>query len=841
MRSITITFSFILLTAMQICAQDWRDMMNDPNANLFEVREAFEAYWADKEESRGKGIKQFKRWEWFMENRVDEAGYLPSTRLIHRELEKVRMQRSYRGSGDWSLLGPTDAPDGSVGYSIDGIARITDLTFHPTDTNTMYAGAPSGGLWTTTDGGVSWTTNTDHFPNLGVSSVLVHPTNDSIMYLATGDGSVSNTYSYGVLKSIDGGQNWDTTGLSFGIQDGLNIRKMIMDTANPDIILAAGSQRIYRTQDGGNTWENLQAGNMQDIAFKPGSSDTIYASNANGTQARVYRSVDGGTSWTALTNGIPSVGPARIKLGVTPADPNRVFAVCTDSESGFYGLYRSDNCGETWFEMTSIPNMFGYSGLGDDDGGPGWYAMAVAVSPTNSDEIRIGSANMWVSIDGGASFNLEAHWTGDNAHYIHADHHNFYYHPITGQFYACTDGGIFRKAYAWDGYDIVSDGLSATQFYRLSVSDHDPDFITGGTQDNGTMRYNGNFWRIIRGGDGMETIVSHSNPLELWVTNQNGPLFRSIDGGNTFGNDLSPASGPWVTPYIQDPQEGNILYYGTRRVYRSEDNGQNWFTISGNLTSISSSSLNTLAASEYDSEVVYASHNMAVRRTMDLGGSWETITTNAPQSGITNFALNPYNHDEVWVTYGGFTSNKKVYRTQDGGQNWDNMSLNLPNLPVNCVTIERSSTGGVYVGTDVGIYYWDSSMTEWEPFSEGLPNVIVSELEIHDGESEIVAATYGRGMWRSPTHNLINVSIDEQQPLSVLSVYPNPASDEFRIECTTEVEKVELLDAYGKKIAEFEPISNFVVSTSKSYSSGVYYLKPVGKSGSKIERLIITH
>ena len=243
----------------------------------------------------------------------------------------------------------------------------------------------------------------------------------------------------------------------------------------------------------------------------------------------------------------------------------------------------------------------------------------------------------------------------------------------------------------------------------------------------------------------MGAIISHADPQEVWVTNQNGPFYRSIDGGNTFSENLAPASGPWVMPYIQDPREGNILYCGTRRVYRSEDNGQNWFTISGNLTSVSGSSLNTVAVSETDDEVVYASNNQSVKRTLDLGGSWQTINSNAPQSGITNFALNPYNHDEVWVTYGGYTANRKVYRTQDGGENWDNMSLNLPNLPVNCVTIDAARLAG-FIGTDVGVYYWDESMTEWEPFNEGLPNVIVNEMEIHDGESEIVAATYGRGM-----------------------------------------------------------------------------------------------
>ena len=171
---------------------------------------------------------------------------------------------------------------------------------------------------------------------------------------------------------------------------------------------------------------------MQDITFKPGSSDTLYASNANGTQGRVFRSVDGGATWTVTTNGFATVGPSRIKLAVSPAAPDRVYAVCSNSESGFFGLYRSDNSGDTWQEMATSPNMFGYSGLGDTDGGPAWYAMAIAVSRTNPDEVRIGSVNTWKSMDGGATFEVETHWTGDNSFYVHADHHHFAYHPLTG-------------------------------------------------------------------------------------------------------------------------------------------------------------------------------------------------------------------------------------------------------------------------------------------------------------------------------------------------------------------------------------------------------------------------
>ena len=180
---------------------------------------------------------------------------------------------------------------------------------------------------------------------------------------------------------------------------------------------------------------------------------------------------------------------------------------------------------------------------------------------------------------------------------------------------------------------------------------------------------------------------------------------------------------------------------------------------------------------------------------------------------------------------------KKIYRSEDAGETWENMSMNLPNLPANCVEIERSSTGGVYVGTDVGVYYWDSSLTEWEPYMTNLPNVIVNELEIHESTSLIRAATYGRGLWETPTRNYINVGIEDNQasnPIQHLQVWPNPATELVNIEFNedSEIHNLVLVDAYGRTVrANLNPEAKkkFTIGIQE-LNAGVYYLsKPTGK------------
>ena len=832
----------ICLLINQTQAQDWREMISDPNANFHEVKAAFYSEFGDEVGKKRSGWKQFKRWEWFMEQRLSESGKRPNSKLIYEEVRRAELQKQFRGAnGDWQLVGPMNQPQNGSGHSI---GRISAIAFHPTDTTQLWAGAPAGGLWKSDDNGLSWNPLTDDLLNIGVAELVINPHNTDTMYLATGDGSSSDTYSYGVMISIDAGQTWDTTGLSFGVNQGRNIRRLILDSTNTNVLIAASTNGIYRTEDAGITWQNVQSGNFSDIEFKPFSRDTIYATTSSSSLPPLYISYDNGQSWSTSVSGMNTATMGRSKVAVSAASPDVVYVLATNSSSSYHGLYRSADAGANWTLMSDSPNILGYDEFGADEDGQGWYSMELAVSPRDANEVRVGGINTWISNNGGTNFLIEGHWTGANGRYIHADQHRAEYHPITNQFYAGCDGGLYRRSYYFDGYEIITSGMAITQFYRLSSAASNPTILLAGAQDNGTLRWKNNIWQAVFGGDGMETMIHPEDPFVVYCTIQRGELHKSTDGGSNFGPDIAPTAGAWVTPFMMEPGRPDVLYAASgSKVYRSDDGGSTWYEFSPNLTSINSSQLIMLDVAHSNSEFVVTGSNRTLRITKDLGGTWENILTGLPSNNMTYVAFDPLNENTVWVTFSGYIDGKKVYRSQDAGETWENMSMNLPNLPVNCVEIERSSTGGVYVGTDVDIYYWDSNLNEWEPYMTGLPNVIVNELEIHEDANIIRAATYGRSIWESDTRNIINVGIEGiANQSAMLSIWPNPASDIVQIEfpARTEPENLILVDAYGRTVREsLNPNGQRKLSINvHDLASAVYYLSSL-EDGKLVGRLIV--
>lgn len=818
----------LVLSSSNSNAQNWREMINDPNVDFEDIQAAFYQEFGDSLGQRGSGWKQFKRWEWFMEQRLNERGEMPNPRLIYEEVKRAELQQQFRNdNGNWQLIGPIDEPANTNGRSI---GRVSAIAFHPTDTNQMWAGAPSGGLWKSEDNGLSWETLTDELPNLGVSDIIIHPHNPDTMYLSTGDGSSSNTYSYGVIKSTDGGMTWDTTGLSFGVDEGRNIRRMILDTTNTQVLIAASTSGIYRSQDAGDSWTLVQFGNFCDVEFKPFSNDTVYASRADNTSNPFVVSYDNGLTWSASSTGLNSAEIRRMKIAISPDAPNSIFVVCGNLMSGLQGIYLSEDAGASWSLLANSPNMMVGDQYGAEEGGQAWYSMDIAVNPNNADEIKIGGINIWESTDRGDSFFLEAHWTAANGIYVHADQHRLEYHPKTGQFYAGNDGGVYRKSYFFNGYEPISTAMSITQFYRLANSVSDPTLILGGSQDNGTFRWRDDSWQAIYGGDGMEAMIHPEDPNIMYCTTQRGSLYRSNDGGFNFIGNLEPTEGAWVTPFMMEPGNPDVIYAASdSKVYRSDNEANSWYELSPALTSFNTGPLVLLDVSQSNTEYIVSGSRRTLRLTKDLGGTWENIIFGLPALNMTFVAFDPLNENTIWVTFSGYTDGDKVYRSTDAGETWQNMSMNLPNLPVNCVEIERSSTGGVYVGTDVGVYYWDESLSEWEPFMTGLPNVIVNELEIHESANMIRAATYGRGIWESETRNFINVGIREAATSSEnnLILFPNPVKDILRLRFTQTPEQFTIIDAYGRSVMSiaFDRISPEMELNVSRLPSGTYYVQ----------------
>jgi PKD repeat protein len=739
---------------LNLNAQVWVDKMQDSTENFYSIQQEFNNYWQNKTYERGKGYKAFRRWEWFTAPRVYPSGNLSyasrskaleefQNYLIQNPIaaQKINAKSVSSTSGNWTPLGPFGSPIGG------DAGRITFIRFKPNNPTTIYVGTGAGGLWITTDGGATWTTGTDALEVLGCSDLASNPQNPNIMYLATGDIDAGDTYSTGILKSIDGGLTWNTTGLLWPVINTRRIGRVLINPLNPNILFAATSVGIYRTNNGGLSWAVVKTGNFKDMEYRPNDTSVVYAVTSSG----LFKTTTGGNtsaSFVQITSGIPSSG-ARQVISVTPADPNYVYILRSASDNSFGGVYRSTNSGTNFTLMSSTPNIFGWSANGTDAGGQGWYDIACGVSPTNKNELICGGVNTWKSFDGGASWTLNTHWYGNGADYVHADCHAIEY--VDGSTcYMGTDGGVALSVDGASSWITINGQMNIAQVYRIGQSTSTPDYVLSGHQDNGTNLLNGTTWEEVYGGDGADCFVDWNNNNTLVESYVYGDFNRSTNGGNNWTsitNGLT-GTGAWIAPIIQSPHDANTYYCGYQQVFISYDQGDSWIQM-GNISS--GADILYLAAAPSNSLVLYAATSGTLYKTIDGGANWINITVGLPSGSaqISRVAVDNTDENKVFVSLSGYSSTNKVYSTTDGGTTWNNISAGLPNLPVNCIIHTKNSNDALYVGTDVGVYYKDASMVSWTPFMTGLPNVVVNDFEIYYPTGKIRAGTYGRGVWES--------------------------------------------------------------------------------------------
>lgn len=751
----------------QAGSQTWMEMMQNPSVNFYDVQKEFNKSLkkyekqlkkeksftsADRLEKEMPGFMQYKRWEWFMEPRVYPSGDRTLvSKAMYDVQEKLftnssanKTNPSLMQSGNWSVLGPTS----SIPTGDGGAGRINCFAIHPANPNIIFAASPAGGLWKTMDGGITWSTNTDHLAVMGISDIAIDPVNPNIMYLATGDGDGGDNYSIGVLKSLDGGNTWSATGFSFPVTQSMQMNRLIINPVNTNILFAATNLGIYRSLDSGMTWvRTLSSGGIKDLEFKPGNPNTVYASSISG----FYRSVNGGTTFSTITSGLPSSSTNRMAIAVTPADTNYVYILAgKSSDNGFLGLYRSTNGGSSFTTQSTTPNVLGWNSNGGDSGGQSWYDLSIAASPTNKDEIVTGGVNIWRSTNGGVSWAINGHWTGSGAPYVHADIHALQYLPGSGTtVYVGCDGGFFKTTNNGGTWTDLSNGLQIAQMYKLGTSATNANVVIQGWQDNGTNKWNAGAWSRIYGGDGMECFIDWSNANIMYAELYYGDFKRSANGGATWSNIVNgiTETGAWVTPWGIDPQNAQTLYAGFNNVWKSVNSGSSWSAIS----SISVGQIKSLAVAPSNPNYIYAASSNLIYKTTNGGTSWTNITSGITGGqAITYVAVSGNDPNRVWVTLSGYAPSYKVYKTTNGGGTWTNITYDLPNIPVNCIVADTSSaTEGIYVGTDLCVYYIDSTRTSWLPFNNNLPNVIIDELEIQYSSGKLRAATYGRGLWES--------------------------------------------------------------------------------------------
>ncbi|HXB14009.1 MAG TPA: hypothetical protein VNZ45_18610, partial [Bacteroidia bacterium] len=767
-----------LIFSFNLSAQDWVNMMRNPNANVHDVQSAFYKWYGKKskidkdkgkltakkgEETEDESYELFKRWEWYNVPRADINGNRPNLNKVGTDYENYlksslthnppsnahSAHRVSPSSGAWFYAGNTTVPTNSSSGN-GGNGRVNRVRTFPGNANIMFACAASGGLWKTTNGGTTWATTTDQLGDLTTSDVVINPLKTNVMYLATGDGDgLQSIYptpaTIGVLKSSDGGATWVPTGLTYTLtfagNNNYSVNELIMDPSDTSVLIAATSFGIYRTANSGATWTQTQAGWFHSVEFEPSHSAIVYAgaSNLFAGGAKFYRSVNNGVAWTNIAAGLPSSAIAEgFDIGVTAADTSVVYVLADNTSTYDYnGLYRSTNHGVSFTKQSgspTLPNVLGRAQSGNDYGvGQGWYDLCMSVSQTNRDSVWVGGINIWSSSNGGVNWTLNADWTGGGAPFVHADMHDIQFIPGTnskGYVVGC-DGGIFITLNSGTNWSNISNNIEIAQQYSVGPSQTIAGRWLTGWQDNGT-NLSSSPWGQVLGGDGMVCFIDWSVPAQttFYAENPQGQLSKSTNSGATWSSITTgiTESGPWVTQWCQDPKVAATLYSGFQNVWKSTNGGGSWSKIS----TWGTGSITALAVDSSNTNFIYAAQSNMIQLTTNGGTTWTNITGTLPvvSASISAIAVSSKLPSHAWVTFSGYSGNE-VYVTVNSGATWTNISAGLPTLPVNCIVSESGSPNGIYVGTDQGVYYHDTVTNAWTFFNTGLPLVMIGDLKIY--------------------------------------------------------------------------------------------------------------
>ncbi|MEO8151219.1 MAG: T9SS type A sorting domain-containing protein [Bacteroidia bacterium] len=748
-------------------AQNFKELMGkEIPRNLNQVKEKLDKYYADpsnREEEFGEekesDYKAYQRWLRSMRGSTDANGNIinASSVVLNEYLsyqEKNPSLKLNSAGGSWINLNPASL----TGSNQKKLGRVSCIAFDPGNANIIYAGTPAGGVWKTTNGGTTWNCITNGIPLLGVSSICVDFSNSSVIYILTGDGDSGYLYSTGVLKSFDGGLNWFSTALKFDATQVVRGYAITQSGIDANLLLAATSNGIYQTTDGGLNWSLKQAGWFYDVKFKPSSNTTAYAT----TNSDCYVTTTGGSSWTALlsTAYSPSKpsGTNRIQIGVTPVNSSVVYLLFGPGTStpGFKGLYKSTNSGSNFTLMSNTPNILGSDCSGAAANDQSGYDLALAVSPGISTTLITGGINVWKSTNSGSTWggNSISCYYGSN--YVHEDVHVVAYNGTV--MYAGTDGGLSKSTDGGVTWTYISLGIFSTQYYKISGYDPDNFLFYGGTQDNGVFKYTPGVYKDVGCCDASETLIDRTNQNNVLANGSNAFLYKSTDGYATGGVDVTPwygcgcadaTNGIFLIEGLQqDPSNSNIVYCLIRDCYKSTNFGSTWTRyVTG-----SNSPQADMAIAPSNSNYIYAVNGGELRRSINAGVNWSLKTTPAGASGfLGSVTVSSSDPNKIWITYQNFSAGMKVFASTDGGTTWTsgNITGSLPNVRVYCIKYQNGSSDGLYVGTDIGVFYRDNLLGDWIPFSNGLPNVFVSDLEISYAHGTITAGTFGRGIWQS--------------------------------------------------------------------------------------------
>lgn len=683
--------------------------------------------------------------------------------------------------------------------------RIADIAIDPKNENTWYVAVGSGGVWKTTNAGTTWKPLTDSESFYSTGAISLDPNNTQTVWLGTGEnvGGRHVGIGHGVYYSPDGGKTWEYKGL----KESEHISKIVVHPDDSNTIWVAsqgplwssgGERGLYKSTDGGASWKQTimldEWTGVTDLVIDPRNPDVLYAASwqrhrnvaaymGGGPGTALFKSVDGGETWRKLKTGLPKVDMGKIGLAISPINPDVLYAAI-ELELRKGAVYRSDNGGESWSNMSDTVS---------GGTGPHYYQELIA-SPHVFDKLYLMNNYVLVSEDGGKTFYQM------NESKKHVDSHAMVFKANDPNYILVgTDGGLYETFDNTQNWKFVNN-LPLTQFYKLAVDDAYPFYnIFGGTQDNNTQggpsrtfKTNGISnadWFVLLGGDGHQPATEPENPDIVYAQSQQGNLYRvdRTTGEAVYIRPQNSLNEPyerfnWDAPILVSQHDPKRLYFGSQRVWRSENRGDSWSPISIDLTKNEErlklpimgrqqswdsawdvyamstyNTLTSLAESAQDENILYAgSDDGLLHTTKDGGNTWTTKTVDKLPGVPATAFVNDIKADlfDAAVAYIALDNHKYgdyapyLYKTTNGGKSWKSITNGIPDgTLVWRLVQDHVNPNLLFLGTEYGVYVSLNQGEKWHKFSNGMPTISVRDLAIQKRENDLVAATFGRSFY----------------------------------------------------------------------------------------------
>ncbi|MCX6153046.1 MAG: glycosyl hydrolase [Candidatus Kapabacteria bacterium] len=686
----------------------------------------------------------------------------------------------------------------NIGPAVCG-GRIVDLAVNPVNKNIFYIAVACGGVWKTTNSGISFTPIFDSQKSFSVGCISIDPNNPHVVWVGSGENNSQRSVSYGdgVYKSCDDGKSWKNMGLN----KSEHIGKIIIDPKNSDVVYVAcqgplwgpgGDRGLYKTVDGGKTWNKVldisENTGVSDIAIDPRNSDIIYATSYQrrrhvftlingGPEAAIHKSVDAGKTWEKLAGGLPGGELGRIGIAISPVNPDVLYAVIEATEGG--GIYRTADRGASWNKVNEW-----YSGAAQ-------YYQEIFCDPKVMDRIYLVDTYTRVSDDGGKTLSvlgLKEKHVDDHVVWIDPDKSE---HIMVG-----CDGGLYEsydRGQTWRFFE----NLSITQFYRVTCDNSEPFyFVYGGTQDNNTLggpsrtTNSGGImnqdWFYTIGGDGFKTVIDPKDPNILYSQPQYGYLARyDRKSGELTGIQPQPALGEelrwnWDSPVIISPFSNTRLYFASNRLFKTDDRGNSWKAVSPDLTrqidrnqlkvmgkiwspeavaKNASTSLYgnivSLCESPVKENLIYVGTDDGLIQVTENGGEnwtkYETFAQVPETTYVSDIFASQFDENLVYATFDNHKNNDfkpYILKSNDKGKTWSSISGNLPeNLPVFTFAEDFVNKNLLFIGTEFGLYFSPNGGEKWFALNNGMPAMSVRDIDIQKRENDLALASFGRGFY----------------------------------------------------------------------------------------------